>query len=103
MTDILTSPAPAPASISNHTAHAGLPITWSGSDVNEIATVTGTDRVVIRIDPRYYRPTEVDLLLGDPTKAKKQLKWEPKIKFAELVREMVDADILLLANKQEHM
>jgi len=50
----------------------------------------------VEIDPRYYRPSEVDFLLGDPSKAKKQLGWEPKTKFDELVRIMVDADIQLL-------
>jgi len=47
----------------------------------------------VEIDPRYYRPTEVDYLLGDPTKAKEKLGWEPKVKFEELVRMMVDADM----------
>lgn len=47
----------------------------------------------VEIDPRYYRPTEVDLLLGDATKAKRLLKWEPKVKFKELVRMMIDADL----------
>ena len=47
----------------------------------------------VEIDPRYYRPTEVDLLLGDASKAKRILKWEPKVRFKELVRMMVDADL----------
>src|SRR5580698_368059 len=54
----------------------------------------------VEIDPRYYRPAEVDLLIGDYSKAKKKLGWEPKIKFAELVADMVDADIKLL---QDHL
>jgi GDPmannose 4,6-dehydratase len=49
----------------------------------------------VEIDPRYFRPTEVDYLLADPSKAKKELKWEPKVKFHELVRIMVDADLEL--------
>ena len=49
--------------------------------------------VIVEIDPRYFRPTEVEFLLGDPTKAKRDLGWEPKVKFSELVRMMVDADI----------
>ncbi len=53
----------------------------------------------VRIDPRYYRPAEVDLLIGDPTKAKEQLGWEPKTKFKELVKIMVDADIEALDNQ----
>lgn len=78
-------------------AHAGFKIVWSGEGVNEIGTDETSGKVVIRIDPRYYRPTEVDLLLGNPEKARTQLGWTPKIKFAELVREMVDADIALVA------
>ena len=54
----------------------------------------------MRIDPRYFRPAEVDSLLGDPTKARKELGWEPRISFEELVSEMVDAD-LTLAERDE--
>ncbi|MBU1228504.1 MAG: GDP-mannose 4,6-dehydratase [Proteobacteria bacterium] len=67
-------------------------ITWSGSGVEE----TGADqsgRVIVRVDPRYFRPTEVDSLLGDPTKARTQLGWEPKISFQEMVAEMVREDL----------
>jgi GDPmannose 4,6-dehydratase len=53
----------------------------------------------VEIDPRYFRPSEVDYLLGDPTKAKKQLDWTPKTGFAELARLMVDADIALLQDE----
>ena len=49
--------------------------------------------MIVSIDPRYFRPTEVEFLLGDASKAKKNLGWEPKIRFQELVRMMVDADI----------
>ena len=56
-------------------------------------------RKYVRIDPRYYRPTEVDLLLSDPVKAKKELKWSPKVKFCDLVHIMVDADLELLGLK----
>lgn len=55
----------------------------------------------VEIDPRYYRPTEVDLLIGDASKAKKQLGWEPKTKFAELVKIMVEADVQLLRDHRE--
>ncbi len=55
----------------------------------------------MEIDPRYYRPTEVDLLIGDASKAKKQLGWEPKTKFVDLVKLMVDADIQLLKDHRE--
>ncbi len=55
----------------------------------------------MEIDPRYYRPTEVDLLIGDYSKAKKQLGWEPKTRFEELAKLMVDADVQLLKDHRE--
>jgi GDPmannose 4,6-dehydratase len=55
----------------------------------------------VEIDPRYYRPAEVDILIGDASKAKKQLNWEPKTKFSELVKLMVDADVKLLRDHRE--
>ncbi len=57
---------------------------------------TDTGKVVVKIDPRYCRPVEVDILLGDAAKSKKELNWEPKIKFKELVKEMVDYDMKML-------
>jgi GDPmannose 4,6-dehydratase len=69
----------------------GMRITWQGEGVNE----TGTDengKVIVKVDPRYFRPTEVETLLGDPTKAKQKLGWTPKISFEELVAEMVRED-----------
>jgi GDPmannose 4,6-dehydratase len=67
-------------------------IVWSGQGVNEIGQEQKTGRTLIKIDPRYFRPTEVEQLLGNPDKAKKQLGWEPKVKFAELVKIMTQAD-----------
>jgi GDPmannose 4,6-dehydratase len=55
----------------------------------------------VEIDPRYYRPAEVEMLIGDASKAKRKLGWEPKVKFAELVKLMVDADIKLLRDHRE--
>ena len=73
-------------------AHAGMPITWKGSGEEEHAL--GPDgRVLIKIDPAYFRPAEVDLLLGNPAKAKANLGWEPKVKFEGLVKMMVDSDM----------
>jgi GDPmannose 4,6-dehydratase len=68
-------------------------IEWSGSGTEEIGTDTVTGKVIVRIDPRYFRPAEVETLLGDPAKAKKQLGWEPQITFAELVDEMTAHDL----------
>merc|ERR1719461_215997 len=70
----------------------GREITWSGEGVNE----TGTDQngnVVVRVDPKYFRPTEVDLLLGNPAKAHKKLNWKHKITLAEMCEEMVKSDL----------
>jgi GDPmannose 4,6-dehydratase len=60
-------------------------------DERGIDVATGRD--LIRVDPAYYRPTEVDILLGDSSKARTELKWAPKVSFSELVKEMVLADI----------
>ena len=70
----------------------GIQITWQGTGVDE----TGTDqngKIIVKVDPRYFRPTEVETLLGDPTKAKEKLGWVPKTTFAELVAEMVREDL----------
>jgi len=71
----------------------GMPLEWRGSGVDEVGVLKGTDRVLVAIDPRYYRPTEVDTLLGDPTKAKTKLGWQPRTTFRELIREMVHSDV----------
>ncbi len=69
----------------------GSDIEFRGEDVEEgIDTKTG--KVLVKIDPRYFRPAEVDLLLGDATKAKEKLGWEPKVKFDDLVKIMTKAD-----------
>ena len=73
-----------------------IKINWSGRDLDEVGSHEGRD--IIKIDPRYFRPTEVETLLGDSSKAKKKLNWIPKISFEQLVNEMVDRD-LKLANK----
>jgi GDPmannose 4,6-dehydratase len=71
-------------------------LAWKGEGADEIGYDKRTGQVLVRVDPRYYRPTEVELLLGDPSKAQKVLGWKPKITFLQLVREMVLADITLL-------
>jgi GDPmannose 4,6-dehydratase len=76
-------------------AELGITLRWQGSGQNEHAVDAATGRTVVRIDPRYFRPTEVDTLLGDASKARKQLGWVPEIGFAELVREMVESDLRL--------
>jgi GDPmannose 4,6-dehydratase len=69
-----------------------MAIAWEGNGVNERGIDTRTGRVVIKVDSRYFRPTEVDALVGDPSKARRQLHWEPTIGFDGLVQEMVEAD-----------
>jgi GDPmannose 4,6-dehydratase len=70
----------------------GIDIDWIGEGINEKA-VTKDGKVIIEIDEKYYRPAEVDVLLGDYTKAKSKLGWEPKVKFKELVKIMMKSDI----------
>ena len=67
-------------------------IIWEGSGVNEIGRRADTKQIVVRIDPRYFRPTEVDELLGDSSKAKNKLGWEPKTSLEELIEEMISKD-----------
>ena len=68
-------------------------LAWEGSGVEEIGRRSDNNQIVIRIDPRYYRPTEVDSLLGDSTKAHKKLGWKPCTTLEELVAEMIDKDL----------
>ena len=70
-------------------------IIWEGEGVNEIGRRSDTNEIVIRVDPRYFRPTEVDELVGDSTKARLKLGWSPKISLEELVEEMINEDIKL--------
>jgi len=69
-----------------------MEILWEGTGVNQVGYNKSNGEVVVDIDPKYFRPTDVNHLLGDPTKAKKLLKWEPKVKFHELVKIMVESD-----------
>jgi GDPmannose 4,6-dehydratase len=80
-------------------AGAGLPVEWRGEGAAEIGVDAGTGRTLIEIDPRYFRPTEVDLLRGDPSKARRELGWESATSFPELVTLMVNADLELAARE----
>jgi len=75
-------------------AQTGRKVEWRGKGVQEKGRDAKTGEILVEIDPRYFRPTEVDLLLGDPTKARAQLGWRHKTSFSELVREMVEADLV---------
>ena len=70
----------------------GYDLIFKGKGYDEIGFYSKSNKVLIRIDPKCFRPTEVDLLLGDSSKAKKILNWEPKISFDELVNEMCETD-----------
>lgn len=80
-------------------AFLDMPIEWSGTGVDEIGIDKKSGKTVIKINPEYFRPTEVDLLLGDSSKAQKQLGWKPEIRFDELVEIMTKADWNLLKSK----
>lgn len=71
-------------------------IEWRGEGVDEVGVESGSDIVRVKINPKYFRPTEVDLLLGDASKAKRELGWKPKVSFLELVKDMVESDIDLM-------
>jgi GDPmannose 4,6-dehydratase len=72
----------------------GRKIDWRGKGIEEKGRDAKTGEILVEVDPRYFRPTEVDLLLGDPTKARRNLGWRHKTSFQELVREMVEADLV---------
>ena len=74
----------------------GLEIEWEGEGDTEIGRDKSTGVVRVKVNPKFYRPTEVEQLLGDPTKAKTLLKWEPKVGFDALVKDMMESDIALM-------
>ena len=76
-------------------AQAGVSVGWRGNGVLEEGFDTASGNVIVKVDPRYFRPTEVELLLGDASKAKHRLGWQPKVTFSELVAMMVEEDIKL--------
>ena len=73
-------------------AELGIVLTWKGEGEDEKA-YDPSGRCIVAVDPRYFRPTEVDTLLGNPAKAKARLGWQPKVRFEELVAEMVREDL----------
>lgn len=76
-------------------AEVGIQLKWEGKGVDEKGINTKTNKVIVEVDPKYFRPTEVDLLIGDPSKAKKELGWQPTTTLEQLVKEMVAADVKL--------
>jgi GDPmannose 4,6-dehydratase len=82
-------------------AQLGIMIAWKGEDLDEVGYDSQTGQELVFIDPRYFRPAEVDVLIGDPSKAQKAFGWKPKISFKELVKEMIEGEIEIL--KKEHL
>ncbi len=76
-------------------AEVNIQLKWEGKGVDEKGINVKTNKVVVEVDPKYFRPTEVDLLIGDPSKAKKELGWEPTTSLEQLVKEMVACDVKL--------
>ena len=78
--------------------HVDITVEWKGEkgSVDEVGYEAGTERELVRVDPKYFRPTEVDILIGDPAKAERVLGWKPEITFEGLVKEMVEEDVNLL-------
>ncbi|NKQ39728.1 MAG: GDP-mannose 4,6-dehydratase [Methanosarcinales archaeon] len=71
----------------------GISIEWDGNGVNEVGKDANTRKILVKVNPEYFRPAEVDLLVGDYSKAKRELNWEPKVKFKQLVKMMVEKDL----------
>jgi GDPmannose 4,6-dehydratase len=80
-------------------AELDMDIEWKGSGLDEVGVDRNSGREIVAVDPRYFRPTEVDTLLGDPSKAKKVLGWEAQTSFADLVKEMVATDAELVSRR----
>ncbi|PKA39956.1 GDP-mannose 4,6-dehydratase [Rhizobium sullae] len=79
-------------------AETGVNIVWKGSGIDEKGYDAVTDQCLVEIDPRYFRPTEVDLLIGDPTKARTKLGWQHDVGVRDLCREMVKEDLVIMKN-----
>ena len=84
-------------------AHIGRMIVWRGSGLEEKGFDNASGEVLVEIDPRYFRPTEVDALLGDASKARTKLGWKHRTSFDALVKEMVDADLVTIMQEQERI
>lgn len=83
-------------------AELGRRIEWRGAGVDETGLDVATGNVLVRVDPRYFRPTEVDLLIGDASKARQKLGWSPECSFADMVREMVAGDFATAREERDH-
>ena len=84
-------------------AHLDMKIVWTGEGIDEIGTDLYTGRIIVKINPAFYRPAEVDLLLGDSTKARTELGWQPQHTFESLVKDMIDSDLKLAEFEAEQL
>ena len=84
-------------------AQIGIRIMWQGVGADEEGVEAGSGRVLVKVDPRYFRPTEVDLLIGDASKARAKLGWRHRVSFDELVAEMVAADLKTVAGERSRV
>ena len=80
--------------------YLGIELEWAGVGLQEVGIDRKNGQVLIEVDPSYFRPTEVELLIGDPSKAIKKLGWKPRVSFAELIKIMVEADLKNIEKKQ---
>jgi len=81
-------------------ARVGRQIEWRGKGRDEIGVDVASGATLVRVDPRYFRPTEVEQLLGDPSKAARKLGWKATISFADMVAEMVDSDLVAVREEE---
>jgi len=79
----------------------GINLQWQGQGLDEIGIDKDSGEIIIKINPRYFRPSEVDILIGDPSKAKEKLNWEPKTRFNELVKIMIKSDYDLVSKGEK--
>jgi GDPmannose 4,6-dehydratase len=82
-------------------SHVDIQIAWKGAGVDEIGFDTKTGETLVMIDPQYFRPAEVEQLLGDPSKARSVLGWKHTVTFPELVKEMVDSDLKVIPRERD--
>ena len=79
--------------------HVDIDIAWEGKDINEVGKDSKTGKIVVRVNPEFFRPAEVDILIGNPAKAEAALGWKREISFDELVERMIKNDLELTKNK----
>ncbi len=81
-------------------ADVGIELAWEGSGIDEKGRCKASGKILVEVDSRYFRPTEVELLIGDPTKAREKLGWSHETTVRDLCREMVEADLQVMRTSQ---